>query len=124
VRFRDIPHSKHYALPEALVRPRRPGSTTNNRPPTEEGLSTVESATKHLAEEIKENNPGVLLRKAEAVPTRLDKNQIVWVQSGGAIREEYDYRSVRVFDAPPRNDMVIVAVLTVMEAHPIQPSEG
>jgi hypothetical protein len=33
----------------------------------EEGLSTVKSATKHPAKE-KENNPGVLLRKAEAVP--------------------------------------------------------
>jgi hypothetical protein len=61
------------------------------------------------------------LRQAEARPARLDKNQVVWVQPGGAIREDFGYQSIRVFDAPSRTDMAIIAAVTVAHADHIQP---
>jgi hypothetical protein len=87
-----------------------------------EGLSTVKPDVNHLAKESKEKNPRALLRTAEAVPVQLANNQTVWVQPGGAIREEFGYQSVRVFDAPSRNDMAIIAALTVTDSHLITPS--
>src|SRR5918998_660811 len=88
----------------------------------EEGLSTLRTGTTHPSKETEEKNARVLLRKEEAVPVRLDKNQVVWVQPGGAIREGFGYQSVRVFDTPSRNDMAIIAALTVKEALPIEPT--
>ena len=82
----------------------------------------MRTGTTHPSKETEEKNARVLLRKEEAVPVRLDKNQVVWVQPGGAIREGFGYQSVRVFDAPSRNDMAIIAALTVKEALPIEPT--
>jgi hypothetical protein len=86
-----------------------------------EGLSTVEPEADHPAKESKEKSPRAPLRTPEAVPIQLDNNQTVWVQPGSAIREGFGYQSIRVFDAPSRIDMAIIAAVTVKNSHLITP---